>query len=181
VQALRYERDAIAQGEWWRLLSGHLAHLGWRHWALNSTALLLLAVVFGARHGLRGWLLLAVLSSLGVAAGLYLTAPQVHWYVGLSGTAHGLAAAGAVATCLSSRHLGLAWLCALAGKLLWEQWRGALPGSEAVIGGATIIDAHLHGGLAGLLLGLIGLAWTRPSARQGHRREDPSAARGPAP
>ncbi len=38
-ELLRYERVAIAEGEYWRLLSAHFAHLGYPHQALNLAGL----------------------------------------------------------------------------------------------------------------------------------------------
>ena len=32
---LQYDRAALAAGEWWRLVTAHLVHLGWDHLALN--------------------------------------------------------------------------------------------------------------------------------------------------
>ena len=34
--ALRFERSAIAAGEWWRLLGAHFVHLGWMHVLLDA-------------------------------------------------------------------------------------------------------------------------------------------------
>ena len=38
-ELLRYDRVWIGQGEFWRLISGHFAHLSWSHLALNSAGL----------------------------------------------------------------------------------------------------------------------------------------------
>ena len=35
----RYERDAIASGDTWRLATGHLVHLSWGHFFLNMAGL----------------------------------------------------------------------------------------------------------------------------------------------
>ena len=45
--ALRYEREALRHGQWWRLLTAHLVHLGWAHLAMNALALVLLARLLG--------------------------------------------------------------------------------------------------------------------------------------
>lgn len=39
--ALRFERDAIAAGELWRLWTAHFVHLGWNHAWLNCAGVLL--------------------------------------------------------------------------------------------------------------------------------------------
>jgi len=73
--------------------------------------------------------------------------------------AHGLVAAGCMQMWLARREAGGALgLALLAGKLAWEQWHGAMPGSEAIIGGSTVVNAHLYGAVGGLLAALpIGL------------------------
>ena len=38
---LRYDREVIGNGELWRLLTGHLVHLGWSHFLLNAIGLAL--------------------------------------------------------------------------------------------------------------------------------------------
>src|SRR4051812_11228217 len=51
--ALRYERGALAAGQWWRLVSAHWVHLGVRHLLLDSAGLVLLWALY-ARE-LRAW------------------------------------------------------------------------------------------------------------------------------
>jgi len=41
TEALRYQRGAILDGQWWRLISGNLVHLGWSHLLLNLAGLIL--------------------------------------------------------------------------------------------------------------------------------------------
>jgi len=44
--ALRYERAAIAHGEWWRLATGHWVHLGLRHLLADAAGLVLLWMLY---------------------------------------------------------------------------------------------------------------------------------------
>src|ERR1700746_1774855 len=41
-ELLRYDRAALAAGQWWRLLTAHLVHLDFDHAALNSLGLVLM-------------------------------------------------------------------------------------------------------------------------------------------
>jgi rhomboid family GlyGly-CTERM serine protease len=150
---LRFDRDAILQGEIWRLLSGHLAHLGWSHWALNVAGLALIWLLVGDRFNERQWLLILAGLALLIGLGLLIFNPALAWYVGLSGVLHGLLTAGAVAEVRCGDRNGYLLLAVVAAKLFWEQWAGPLPGSGASAGGAVIVDAHLYGGLGGLLFG----------------------------
>jgi rhomboid family GlyGly-CTERM serine protease len=150
TQALRYERHAVLAGQVWRLISAHLVHLGWVHAALNAVALAGIAWLLGPLHTSRRWAGLALVCALGVSLGLWAFSPRIDWYVGLSGVIHGLAAAGAATLLRQDRTGGRLWLAALAVKLAWEQWQGPASGSLPWLAGATIVDAHLYGAVAGL-------------------------------
>lgn len=150
----RYQSGAVRAGEWWRLLSANLVHLGWSHALLNVVGLLVVWALVGRRYSPAAWAALAVLTGLGTTAGLLLWNPDLGWYVGLSGVLHGLLTAGALAG-LPSRPLESGLLLAVvAAKLAWEQVGGPGPGTVAMIDGAVIVDAHLYGALAGALAAL---------------------------
>src|SRR3569623_2737413 len=54
--ALRYERAAILDGEMWRLVSGHLVHLGWSRLVLNLAGLALIWGLYQRRlAGFERW------------------------------------------------------------------------------------------------------------------------------
>lgn len=151
---LRYDREAIADGEIWRLLSGHIVHLGWSHLVLNGAGLLLIACLVAGHFSRRQWLAISLATIVGMDLGFWYLQPQLSWYVGLSGLLHGLLAAGTV----SGLHRRQAefWIIAafLLGKLIYEQLLGPLPGSEASSGGNVVVVAHLYGALSGALAGL---------------------------
>jgi len=163
VPLLRYDRLAIANGELWRLISGHLVHLGPSHLVLNAIGLVLVAALVGPRMHLAGWGFAFVLSSLVISAGLWLHTPQLQWYVGLSGVLHGLLVAGAVngLTERSERWFSLTLLMLLTAKIGWEQVLGPMPGTAAAAGGPVVVDAHLFGALGGLAATVLVVGWTR--------------------
>lgn len=163
VPALRYDRAAIAAGEAWRLLTGHLVHLGAMHLALNAAGLVLVAALVGPHMRLPAWGTAFVVSALAISAGLWLVAPGLDWYVGLSGVLHGLLVAGAAAAIGERRERLFAGtvLAAVAAKLVWEQTTGPTPGTAALAGGPVVVDAHLFGALGGLATALGRLAWRR--------------------
>lgn len=154
-EALRYERDALEAGEVWRLLTGHLVHLGWAHLWMNLAALGLIRLLVADAFSAADWIGASVASALGIGLGLYVLSPEVDWYVGLSGVLHGLIAAAALV--LLRTHTVLAAL--LGGgvlvKLLLEQAAGPLPLSESTAGGDVITDAHLYGAAAGAAYGAL--------------------------
>ncbi len=157
----RYEREALDSGEFWRLITAHLVHLGWGHLWLNLAALVMMAVLFDALMTASDWILASVLCALSIDIGLYLFQPEVPWYVGLSGALHGLMIVGAFALCRSDAPLGYALLLGVAGKLIWEQLVGPLPFSESTSGGPVLVDAHLYGTIGGLLTQLIRMVQRR--------------------
>jgi len=152
---LRYERSAIAAGEVWRLLTGHLVHLGWTHLAMNIAGLLLVWLLVGAAFSIRHWLMVLGISIMLEDASFWWLSPGLDWYVGLSGLLHALLVAGALATAVRGDRAGrteaLILLVLVTAKLAFEQFAGPLPGSEASVGGSVVVDAHVYGAAAGLV------------------------------
>lgn len=150
--AFRYEREAIAAGQWWRLISAHFVHLGLEHAALNALGLVLMWALFARDFRPAAWLLIVASSIACIDIGLWLRDSTVEWYVGSSGALHGIMAAGTVAH-LRRRDLD-GWILAvfMIVKLAYEQWTGALPFAE---GGATVVvNSHLYGAIGGLIAAL---------------------------
>ena len=153
--AIRYDRDAILENAWWRLLTGNLAHLSWNHLWMNLAGLLMICILYDRQLTAAKWSINFVICSLGVGICLLLFNPDLHWYVGLSGTLHGLLMTGILINIIQGQRLDLILFIALIGKLAWEQFAGPLPGSAETAGGAVIVDAHLYGAISGLIMGVI--------------------------
>jgi rhomboid family GlyGly-CTERM serine protease len=158
---LRYDRDAIVDGQAWRLLSGHFAHLGAAHFGLNVVGLALIAYLVIARFSPGQWLLIILLVILGIDLGFWLLEPQLRWYVGLSGLLHGIWAAGAIGGLRTGQIDYRLLLGILVGKLVYEQLVGPLPGSEDSTGGNVIVAAHLYGAISGAFIAA-GLSFRKP-------------------
>jgi len=147
--ALRYEREAILSGEYWRLISGHFVHGTNQHLLLNLAGLALIAALFPRDYTTKQWLWVLLLSMIAIDTGFVFYEPHLQWYVGFSGVLHGALAAGALAWWRSEpRSLALALTIILIGKLAWEQWHGALPLSGDL---PVVVDAHLYGALGGAI------------------------------
>jgi len=149
---LRYDRAGLAAGQWWRLLSAHFVHLGFEHALLNLTGLGLLWALFAQEFSVRQWLLIVACAMAAIDAGLWYLTSTVEWYVGSSGVLHGVLAAGIVARVRARQPEGVLLAVALAGKLAWEQFHGALP---LTAGGTVITQAHLYGTAGGLVAALV--------------------------
>jgi len=89
----------------------------------------------------------------------------VIWYVGFSGTLHGLVIAGALADLRHYPKSAALLLILIIGKLVWEQISGALPGSESVAGGNVVVNAHLYGAIGGGVAGILLLLLKRNSKK----------------
>jgi rhomboid family GlyGly-CTERM serine protease len=153
--SLRFERSALAAGEFWRLLTGHLVHLGWPHLLLNAAGVVLVWALVGSSLSKLSWGVLIVVISLLTSASLWYLDTGLDWYVGLSGVLHGLLIAGLVAGLVagprSHRAESLFLAAAVVFKLAYEQLSGPLPGSEASAGGPVVVNAHLYGAIAGFV------------------------------
>src|SRR4051812_40925481 len=61
--ALRYEKSAAWNGEYWRLLTGHLVHASTAHLLLNVIGVGLIAGLFPRDYSPRQWLLILLASA----------------------------------------------------------------------------------------------------------------------
>ena len=161
---LRFDRDAIAGGEFWRVITAHFVHLDASHLVLNLAGLALIAYLVGRSLPLAEWALTLAVACITVSAGLWALLPDLERYVGLSGVLHGLLTAGLVATI--GRWSIDSWVVAVAvaAKLLYEQVSGPLPSSEGLTGGSVIVDAHLYGAVSGCITGAVAAIRVRAQA-----------------
>lgn len=175
IDALRYDRVAIAAGEWWRLITGNFMHLPgntieWQglrfhgpfHLFLNELGVLVLVLLCPERLPALVWLRRLLLLGLGMSLGLYFFAPQLRWYVGLSGVMHGLFLLGLLPQALKKDIVALGCLLYLLGKLGYELYAGAPVSDEAAIGGKVALDSHLWGAISGFVYGLLFRAYRQP-------------------
>ena len=148
---LSFDRESLAAGQWWRLLSAHFVHLDLEHTVLNCLGVLLMWALFARDYSPWRWVAIYCGSCFAVSAGLWFASPDVPWYVGASGALHGVMTAGTIAH-LRRRDLdGWILTAAIIAKLSYEQLVGPLP----FAGPNTIADAHLYGAIGGVVLALL--------------------------
>jgi rhomboid family GlyGly-CTERM serine protease len=156
--SLRYARDGLAAGEIWRLVTGHLVHLGPSHMIMNVAALGVLAWVFARLLSGTDWWAGCLAAALTIDAGLYFVSTGVAWYVGLSGVLHGVWALACVRAWQGSRPEAIVFTALIAIKLIYEAWQGPVPLTHAVAAGPVVAVAHLYGAAGGAIYGIAALA-----------------------
>ncbi|MFV9614967.1 MAG: rhombosortase [Gammaproteobacteria bacterium] len=163
VDSWRFNRELVAKGDVWLLFSGHIAHLNWSHWLLNMAGLSIVAFFFSGHASFKQWLLVILVSATVISAGIWWWLTDIRYYVGLSGVLHGLFLYGALREIRFYPASGYVLVTVLIGKLLWEFFYGALPGSEDMAGGRVLTEAHLLGAVGGILVWLVQLKahWAR--------------------
>ncbi|MFK8019433.1 MAG: rhombosortase [Pseudomonadales bacterium] len=149
-KSLRYENAAVSDGQWWRLLSAHLVHLGWIHFLLNAGAALLLSQLFEQHWRRTDVLFGSAFIGIAICTTLYFFYTSIAWYVGLSGILHGLFAVAAVRMLIAKQNIAWLLLLCLALKLVYETVSGTAS-NEEMLGGQVIEEAHLWGAIAGLI------------------------------
>ncbi len=140
--ALFWSRNAIGQGDWVRLWTGHWVHWDGVHLAFNIIALLLLPwVVERPPRWLfyALWFLLPpILSSL-----FYWFLPGLHSYAGLSGVLHGLFMAAALWAWQfgKDKHWSILLAVLILAKLLQEHLSGSSV-SSGLMSQPVLTEAH---------------------------------------
>ncbi|TLU67508.1 rhombosortase [Thalassotalea litorea] len=156
-QSLVFDRNDIANGELWRLFTGHFDHTNLNHMLLNLAGLTMLWALHGDhyRHGL--FIAVFFTSAIICSLGIYFFDPQMTRYVGLSGVLHGLFVFGAIADIKQGDKTGYLLLLGVTAKIIYEQFAGASADMVELIGSDIAIDAHLFGAIGGLIAGLVWL------------------------
>lgn len=148
---LIFDRNDIANGQWWRVITGHLAHTNFNHLLLNLAGLVMLWALHGDDYTPKSYTLVFIVSALVCSLGIYLFTPEIQRYVGLSGVLHGIFVWGAINDIKKGWKSGYLLLIGVWGKVLYEQVFGASADVEAMINASVAIDAHLWGATGGLI------------------------------
>jgi len=151
VTALRYDRMAVEQGQWWRLLSGNFVHLGFWHWLLNVISLILLAILCRESISLRVWGLRIGLLAAGVGLGLHFCSPGLTTFVGLSGMIYGMFLLGLGPAALDGDRVAWGCVVILFARVGWELVVGVPASEEDLVGGAVIPMSHVYGMVSALV------------------------------
>lgn len=161
---LSFQYDAVAEGEWWRVLLHPFAHVSWYHLVLDGAAFFSLYINLLPGQPWRRLLCVAASAAGSLLLAVWLS-PLIatHGLCGLSGVAHGLMAASALETLedagldRASRRIAVMSLMVVIGKSVFE-----IATAKALFGflhfgllGTPIVECHaggVIGGMAALLL-----------------------------
>ncbi len=152
-EAWVFDRVAISQGEFWRLVTGHWVHSDLDHAVWDIGALAVMGALLEPR--LQRELLLALaIGTLGVDLWLWWGDPALQYYCGLSGILNSLLAVGLVQLWRDLRH-PLVWLTGLGaiGKIILE-----ITGGQALLtqtAWPSVPEVHAVGFLCGLVLAVV--------------------------
>ena len=149
---LAYDRHQLNNLQLWRLLTGHFQHTNSMHLVLNIVGLTLLWALHGQYYQTKRYVTLFFTLCLGTSCGLFLFAPQMIWYVGLSGVLHGLFIIGAYFDIQNKFKSGWIMLLGVWLKVGNEQIYGASQNVAQLIEANVAIDAHLFGTITGSII-----------------------------
>ena len=153
--ALVFKRTHIADGEWWRLITGNFVHTNYPHLALNLTGWWIMGLLFFDSFQSKKILLSTFFLSLFTGACLYLFSPNLEWYAGFSGVLYGLFLVGAITAILQKDYLfGFGVAALIIGKVLWGHFIGESESSAVLIGVPVATDAHLFGITGAVIVGI---------------------------
>ncbi len=157
VSYLAYNRHSLSNGEYWRLITGHLIHLNSIHLLLNMLGVALVLMLFDQLLAPWQWLIAIFVSAMMISLLIYYYLPQVQAYVGLSGVIHALYVFGVIQLLKKpqERHFAIVLMIMVTLKLLTENVGQGISLTADMIGGHVLFQAHTYGALAGLFLGAI--------------------------
>ncbi len=164
-EAWVFDRAAVGQGEYWRLVTGHWVHSDLDHAVWDIGALAVIGVLLEPR--LQSDLLLALaIGTLGVDLWLWWGDPTLHYYCGLSGILNSLLAVGLIQLWRDLRH-PLVWLTGLGAvvKIILE-----ISSGQAILtqtAWSSVPEVHAVGFLCGLVLAVIIAALTTNATPRG--------------
>ncbi len=157
LKLLELNREAVADGQVWRLITGHLVHGSSYHLALDLAAWMVAGFLFEPMLGRKTWPVL-IASTVLVDAGFLFLQTDLGSYCGLSGVLNGLMVAGLIARFQVARKKGdlrfaafqVVLLAGILGKILLEGLgTGPLLSDLARLGSTPVPLAHALGALGG--------------------------------
>nr|WP_267240685.1 rhombosortase [Vibrio lentus] len=146
-----WDKNAIADGQWWRILTGNFSHTNYSHLLMNLAGLWIISYLFQPNKKQ----LLSALLFISLVTGFALLLSSIQIYVGLSGTLHGLFGLFALREALNGRNSSWLLVFGLIAKIAWEQFVGPSSTTGELINARVAIEAHLAGALTGGFMAVV--------------------------
>lgn len=157
---LQFDRERIAAGELWRLVTCHAVHYSPAHAARDIVGFAILGSLL--EHECRPLTRLTLATaSVAVPLALWIAEPTLGLYRGLSALDFALLGALCANGFIGRRRARLVAILAVAAALIWigAQWIApSSVGTSDITSYTPVASAHLVGLLAGLLVGV--LCWS---------------------
>ncbi len=150
-----YQRQALEQGELWRLFSGHFVHLNNKHLVINLIAWIIIFFLGISYLSPTKWVILLFVLTLSISAGLYLFIPEVVYYGGLSGVLHGYFAYILIAWIKDRQKFAWIILLLLIVKIFVENFSDRGSSTAEYLNIQVVSEVHLIGAFVGVLGALI--------------------------
>lgn len=148
-----FDRNAIQQGQWWKLFSGNFTHSNIPHLLLNLSGVFLLGLLFIDNLSSKTFIFSSVILSFIVGLGLYFFTPELNRYYGFSGVLYGLYFVAAIGAILDNDlFTGISVALLISVKIIWDFISGGNQSSADLIGIPVANDAHLYGFIGSVLI-----------------------------
>jgi len=155
LEILKYHRDAIVEGEYWRILTGHLVHSNGWHLLLNLASIIMIGLLFSQHLSKVIWIVVFVLSGLIISGCYYWIAPEFSYYVGLSAILYAVIIVGALLDIKEQPLIAIVVLLVVTARVIFQQFSDTIDPLAALIEDRVAIESHLFGICSGYGLGLI--------------------------
>jgi rhomboid family GlyGly-CTERM serine protease len=146
LATLRYDRTAVLEGNYFRLITGQLVHINFPHMLANTSVWIVSAVMAHDLGTSRHWCqaMLVCLTGCSIAIHFFLDIP---WYAGASGGLHGVLCVVAMLSILRGNLWGVVVLSLIFVKVMLE-FNGIFWHNYDF---KVVTEAHLFGTLIGLM------------------------------
>lgn len=153
--ALMYDRAAVTDGEWWRLVSAHFLHVGLAHFIANLCGLWVIWILVGQSLTNTGWMGVFFVSAPGITGALLFLHPSVDWYLGLSGVLYALIATGIVISIVHTPIVYLVAATCLLVKLIVDHYLSTEWAFSNWLGAPVLEASHFYGTASGGIIGCL--------------------------
>lgn len=152
---MAYDRVLVDSGQWWRLVTANLVHLGGWHTVMNLASLWLISFIFQPLLKPSYWITWVLLLYCVNILAMHLWTSHIIHYVGMSGALYGLIAACATAELRLGVKISGVLLLIVGIKIFLPQIMGVEEEYDDFLGGAVVEESHIIGFIQGIILGLL--------------------------